>query len=147
MTDVITRENHLIRSERIITKLKAISSINPGDRWNTYQQAPQKPGIFQKISRTIWYISEDKCLNIADLENSIETAFGILQDIKNSSDYATPDEQERYYQVAQRIKQSVLSARDGINNLQVVYHENEAVIFKIENIVKKIYDMYNSFVI
>lgn len=147
MSDVITRENVIMRSERMITKLKAISSIKAGDKWNTYCEAPQKPGIIQKISRTIWYISEDKAFNLADLESSVDTAFDILQDIKNSSVYATGEEQIRYFTVSQRIRQSVLSARDGISNLKITYHENEAVIFKIENIIKKIKDNYDAFVI
>ena len=147
MIDTITREHNLIRSEKIITKLLTISSINPGDKWNTFLGAPQKPGFLQKISRTIWYIGEEKFSNLADLENSIENAFDILRDIKTISETATTEEQAKYYQVSQRIRQSILRARDGIGNLQVVYHENEAVIFRIENLVNKTKNMYEAFII
>lgn len=115
-----------MRVEKLIAKLKAIASIKAGDRWCTYTEQPQKAGIITSISRTIWFIEEEKNLNLADIENTVETTLQILKEV-NLEESASIN-----------LLEALLEARDGIHNLRVVYHDYESIIYKIKLLLEKI---------
>lgn len=126
---MVKKKNFLIsnmRVEKLIAKLKAIASIKAGDRWCTYSEQPQRAGFITSLSRTIWYVEEEKNLNLADIENTVETAWQMLKEME------LDNEQTR------NLLEALLEARDGIHNLRVVYHEYESIIYKIRLLLDKI---------
>jgi len=76
-----TKNNTFDRADKCIAKLKGIASIQAGDKWSTSHAAPQKSGIITTLTRTFWTFGEDRKLNLADIDDTIDNAFTILEDI------------------------------------------------------------------
>lgn len=145
MTDI--KESMLSRSGKIISKLKSMSSIRAGDRWNTYEESPQKPSIRTKISRTIWYSGEERRINLADINSTIETSFNVLDDIYGHlAQHPNMSEIDivKYKDIIRNIKLNILSARDGILNLKVAYHDDGSTCYQIDLTITSIKDKYQS---
>jgi len=132
------------RADKCVSKLKGIASIQSGDRWNTYQGAPQKSGVLTSISRSLWCIGEERRLNLADISATIDTAFTILEDIYVYLKHLTNhDHQYKKYQTTiNLLKSNILDARDGMNNLKVVYHDDAGLCHNIDKKFGDIRDRY-----
>lgn len=121
------------RIKNHVLKLKAIASIQAGDKWNTYTSMPQKPGLKTSLLRTFWYYSEDKKINIADIKNTITSAVNMLEELilMYSEDF---DSTEQMYS----LKLNINSALEGVNNLKVVYSYDATTVYEINNLIEEI---------
>jgi hypothetical protein len=127
----------------IAGKLKAIGSIEAGQYWCTAIIAPQQSGGITKLIRTFWHTNESRKLNIADIESAVASAFGVLHDIDGiTQNGADP---KKYVELVDTIKGSLLSARQGIANLCVTYHDDTNATTLLERISADIERQYKAF--
>lgn len=63
---------------RVSMKLKQMSTLQFGDKWNTVTQTPQKNTIVTSLLRTFWYWGEGIKMSVADFNSTLEEAFTLV---------------------------------------------------------------------
>lgn len=153
------------RIDRILPKLKAIGSLEPGDYWNTYDSTVQRSGIKTSFARTFFYSNEGRDLNIADIAGCFRQSFELLEDIHEilKSIIQTrinntgvpyimetgPNPREEnltfYEKVIIDIKSAILIACYSIQGLAVTYHNDEIAKHAISKISTNAKEKYRQF--
>lgn len=80
-------------AERVNIKLKSMSSLQFGDKWNTTSQSPQKNTIVTALLRTLWYRGESLEMTVADFNATLEEACMIVYECLDKHPNYQPDEQ------------------------------------------------------
>jgi len=131
----------ITRSDKIITKLKMIGSIKSGQYWCTYAITPQPQGLFTSTLRTFWYTHEDRDLNMADLEECIDSSFLIINDIKDI--HKDVPLGIGYQKIIDDLKTNLLVSQDGISNLKVTYHDDQDAISRLNRMINSLKERYS----
>ena len=71
--------------EKVKNKLSQISNVKPGDKINVYAKYNQPPTLATKLLRTIWYRYESRDVTELFIQNVIDEAFEIIQEIQRSN--------------------------------------------------------------
>lgn len=140
-----TKNNTFDRADKCIAKLKGIASIQAGDKWSTSHAAPQKSGIITTLTRTFWTFGEDRRLNLADIVDTIDNAFTILEDIYTflvHSENMDITHTRKYQKTIKDLKNTILDARDGMNRLKIVYHDDATLCHTINKKFDDIKEFY-----
>lgn len=80
-------------AERVNIKLKSMSSLQFGDKWNTTSQSPQKNTVITALLRTFWYRGECLEMTVADFNATLEEACMLVYECLEKHPNYQPDEQ------------------------------------------------------
>lgn len=141
MTDMYISINN--RSEQIILELKSISSIKFGDYWNTTKCSPQKANLITSISRSFWYINESRELTIKYLENLINNVFLLINDIYFEIGNLNLELNNELSNILSILYVLLVDVQTGISNLKGIYHKDNEMIKKIDNVLDDIKIKYH----
>ena len=106
-------------ASRVNSKLKAMSSLQFGDKWNTTSQSPQKNTVVTALLRTIWYWGEGWKMSIADFNSTLEEAFTLIYECIDKHAHFPPDEQD----VVTRI---IVQLTDNVSNVKMALIRQKA---------------------
>jgi hypothetical protein len=113
-------------ANRVCSKLKAMSSLQFGDKWNTASSSPQKNTIMTAIIRTFWYWGEGVEMSIADFRSTLEEAFTLIYECIDKYPYYTQNEQNT-------ITRIIVKLTDNVSNVKMAVVRQKGAYANIPN--------------
>ncbi len=106
-------------ASRVNSKLKAMSGLQFGDKWNTTSQSPQKNTVITALLRTLWYWGESWKMSIADFNSTLEEAFTLIYECVDKHPHFSADEQD----VVTRL---IVQLTDNVSNVKMALIRQKA---------------------
>jgi len=113
-------------ANRVCSKLKAMSSLQFGDKWCTTSQSPQKNTIMTAIMRTFWYWGEGVEMSVADFRATLEEAFTLIYECVDKYPYYTQNEQNT-------ITRIIVKLTDNVSNVKMAVVRQKGAYANVPN--------------
>jgi len=104
---------------RVCGKLKSMSNLQFGDKWNTASQSPQKNNLLTAMLRTFWYWSESLEMSVADFNSTLEEAFTLVYECIDKYPHFIEEEQST-------LARAIVSLTDNISNVKMALIRQKA---------------------
>ena len=129
---MFTQDKHsaiLEKNRETITRLKFISTFQPGEKINTGLMHIESNSILTSIKRTI--NGESRNTTLQFISNTIERSFEIIQTLSFSEQYS-----EKI--ICTNIITDMIKAVYGLKNIQKTYKDDKIFVCTIETIIDSI---------
>lgn len=98
--------------QRVCSKMRSMTTLQFGDKWNSVKQAPDKATILTSIMRTLYYWNESAEMSVADFNSTLEEAFTLTYECIDK--YAHYPEDGR-----NTLARLIVSLTDNISNVKM----------------------------
>jgi len=113
-------------TNRVCSKLKAMSALQFGDKWCTNSQSPQKNTIMTAIMRTFWYWGEGVEMSVADFRATLEEAFTLIYECIDKYPHYTLNEQNT-------ITRIIVKLTDNVSNVKMAVVRQKGAYANVPN--------------